>query len=511
MIGNLRKFFGSIIIKVFLVIIVLSFILWGVGDIVKNIGTGYAAKVAGKSIPTELLLAQVEKEKRRIEMQSGEPFQDAMKNQLMQFVLDRMINNELIDKFITKEHLNVSDAKALESIQQENIFKDKEGKFDSAKLKEFVLANKINERKFVDEIQKEISRKMVLDVISSRIPSDDIVKLIKQFLNFEYKISIYKMDVANQTEKFDPSDQEQQKFYENNKSLFMSPESRDVQYFQIALDDIKKTIKVTEDELQEEYKLRDYREAKASFDSMKSKLEAEIVAKKLDNVLQKLLDEIEDNIASGMNIDEISKKYNKQIVILNNITQSSENLGIPGVLRDKIMSDSNIEEAKVVLNHGDAIYVYKVKYITEPAPIAFDKVKDVINRHLKNAYYVKLLQQLPDSSEKLVLDIKEINFKILDIDSKIPATIPASLIGDTLSRNIGEFSGIHKGMEGIFYLAKLTDIQEVPAQLENEAALERSIKNNIQNEIIWAFFNYMRENQGVRVNKAVFNNRPSEE
>lgn len=506
MIKNFKSLFGSILIKFFLAIIVVSFVFWGIGDIVKNIGTNHAAKVAGKTIPTEEFLKAVEIEKRGIEAQTGEPIKENLIDQVKFFVLDRMINNIVLDNYIKKNNLQISDQKALEVIKNEKVFKNEQGKFDPVKLKEFISRNNLNERKFVDDVQADVSRKMLLDVISSRIVADDIVNLMKQFVNIQYFVSVYKLDINKQNAHYKPSEDEKKAFYEKNKSFFMTDESRDFKYFTIPYNVIKTYIKISEDELKNEYNSRDFKDNTQTFDQMKSKLKTEIEYKKLEELVQAQINKIDDDIASGKTIDEIAERYKGKVKYTENLSKSNQDLSLSIFLREKVLADDNLDEVRVSVNVNDAIYVYKINTINKPYPLDYKDVSNNLAKFLIREHYIKELKNFTETkhANDVIIDKQEYSFKVSDIQDKLPVTIPANVVGDALDRKIGEFSGVHKGLEDVFYVAVLDRAVETDSTIQNEKEVIANLSNSIKNELMWQFVNYLRNEYGNEINKSVF-------
>lgn len=123
MMDNLRAAANNVVLKIILALIMLSFILTGVGSYLIGGSNDYAAKVNDQDISRAQLEQAMQSERGRLQQKLGEQFSVLAANegymqQLRQQVLGQLINNVLLDQYARKLGLTVSDEQVKESIRQ---------------------------------------------------------------------------------------------------------------------------------------------------------------------------------------------------------------------------------------------------------------------------------------------------------------------------------------------------------------------------------------------------------
>lgn len=114
MMDNLRAAANNVVLKIILALIMLSFILTGVGSYLIGGSNDYAAKVNDQDISRAQLEQAMQSERGRLQQKLGEQFSVLAANegymqQLRQQVLGQLINNVLLDQYARKLGLTVSD------------------------------------------------------------------------------------------------------------------------------------------------------------------------------------------------------------------------------------------------------------------------------------------------------------------------------------------------------------------------------------------------------------------
>lgn len=142
MMDNLRAAANHVVLKVILALIIISFVLTGVGNYLIGGSGDYAAKVDGQEIGRAQLEQAVQNERSRLQQQLGDQFSvlagnEGYMKELRKQVLSRMIDDVLLDQYAKKLNLAISDAQVKEAIRAMPYFQS-DNHFDNAKYLDMV-------------------------------------------------------------------------------------------------------------------------------------------------------------------------------------------------------------------------------------------------------------------------------------------------------------------------------------------------------------------------------------
>jgi len=142
MMDNLRAAANHVVLKIILGLIIVSFILTGVGNYLIGGNNNYAAKVNGQEIGRSQFENAVAAERNRLQQKHGERFSELASNEaymksMRQQVLSRLIDEALLDQYAQHLGLGVSDEQVKKAIFSTQAFQNN-GKFDNARYNALV-------------------------------------------------------------------------------------------------------------------------------------------------------------------------------------------------------------------------------------------------------------------------------------------------------------------------------------------------------------------------------------
>jgi peptidyl-prolyl cis-trans isomerase D len=137
MMDNLRAAANHVVLKIILGLIVLSFVLTGVGNYLIGGSSDYAAKVNGQEISRAQLDDAVQNQRSRLQQQLGDQFaalagSDGYMQQLRQQSLNNLIDVTLLEQYSKKLGVTVSDQQIKDAILATPQFQTN-NQFDNAK------------------------------------------------------------------------------------------------------------------------------------------------------------------------------------------------------------------------------------------------------------------------------------------------------------------------------------------------------------------------------------------
>ena len=255
MLTTLRKSANHIVTKIFLGLLVLTFILWGVGDMLRGTKDDIAFKV-GDIEYTKTEWARFYKSQFERLGDDYKQFYDINSGELKELFLTQLVNSALLKEEARRLGVSVGDDAVKYEIINNMPGLMRDGKFDKTLLANFLQNANISESFFIEKIREELVQKLIIETISSaNLLNNILLEQITEALHLKKEIEIYKPNIYFFDIKEQPTDDQLQVVLESNKSLFTVPEKRDVAFVKFHLEDAK-TIneKISKEELEGFYK-----------------------------------------------------------------------------------------------------------------------------------------------------------------------------------------------------------------------------------------------------------------
>lgn len=237
-----RKQSESRIIKFFLGLIMLTFVLWGFGSFLTRGAAGRNVAVVGKAKITEkewykALNQQVGFRERVFgrKMLNEEVNDPAFRSS----VINMMVNGELINQEAKKMKLLIGDDTAALNIMENSFFRDEDGTIDREKLERYLKYQGISEQQFFEIVKEDLKSKFVLDAIkNANFTLDSTVRLLASAYYAKHKFNVYELSAEDITIEHEPSAEELQSIYRKDGVAYTVPEKRKVLYIMFSERDI---------------------------------------------------------------------------------------------------------------------------------------------------------------------------------------------------------------------------------------------------------------------------------
>lgn len=232
MLEAIRKRTSSLVVKLLFVLLILSFGLWGVADVLSPTPRDqWAAKVADVTISTEAMSEQYQQELRRLQQVLGQRFDadQARALGLPQRVLGQMIDRTLIDLEATDLGLVISDQLVRQEIVNDERFRNALGQFDPEVFRQSLAATGLTEEMFVSWVRNDIARGQVIDSIVAGVTTPrPVLDALYRHRNEKRSGEFITVNGSKLATVGDPGDQVLRSFFDENEPLFTAPEYRSV-------------------------------------------------------------------------------------------------------------------------------------------------------------------------------------------------------------------------------------------------------------------------------------------
>ena len=259
MLQEMRKYTRSWPASILLGAIALSFVVWGIADVFKGSTDSSVATVGGTAIGADVYQREYNDTLKNQVGPDGKPMSSdlARKLKVPDQVLQSMIGRTALDEVVKRLGLTTSDAILAGDIRNIRGFQGPLGGFDHNTFLRVITDRGYTEQEFLDTMRSDMTREQLLDAARGgfEFPAGYTAALFA-FLN-EVRAADFVVLPASAAGAIPaPTDAQLQDYMKKNPGRFSTPEYREVDFAEIAPDDVANQVQVTDAQLRQQYELR---------------------------------------------------------------------------------------------------------------------------------------------------------------------------------------------------------------------------------------------------------------
>ena len=462
MLGKLRDFSRSKLAGVLIVIIIIPFVFWGMGSVFSGGNANNVAKIDNKNISTQDFIEYVNSS--RI---NPDDLRNNLDKNILEEILSQIISLQLLKMEIDDASLIISDQILFNKIIKDKKFQEN-NKFSRIKYEKFLLENNSSAVEYEAKLKDSELQADLFQYISGGVISP------KFYTKNKYLEETKKINVK----------------YINLEKLYKS---------EFTKDEIEKYINDNIEELKTDYITFSYTEI-----SPKTLIDVDEFNKSFFNEL----DNLENDILNGSNINELKLKYNLDL---------NEKVKYSGLEKNKtyfseIYKNRNGEKIQII-EYDEFYLLYEISKIEKLLPeTGKQEFRDKVVEKLKNLekfnYNKEILQKIESKnffdSDFVKIAKNEGNINSAQINS----------IDDSSLFNVDSLNLLYTIPENDFllivdnnmnvYLTKVIDFEYNNFNEQSEEFNKSSIKSKIilKNYISMAYDDYINSKYDVNI----FNN-----
>lgn len=249
------KWLGRLVLTVIMGFLIISFAIWGIGDIFRGGVNRTVATVGSSSISAEEFRAGYNAELQRIQRQVRRV---VTSDEARAFGLDRELLNRQIDEVALtaqakKLGLAVDQLTVMRSITEAPEFKSN-GVFDRARLADALAQAGLSEQAFLQKQADLVLRQQLFNGLAGGMPGAKALgKAIHQFRNEERNLDVIIVPVDKVPPAAEPDEAALKAFFDERKAEFRTVETRKVSVIQVQPVDFAAGLVVTEADLRAFY------------------------------------------------------------------------------------------------------------------------------------------------------------------------------------------------------------------------------------------------------------------
>jgi peptidyl-prolyl cis-trans isomerase D len=326
---------GKSIMAVVMGLLIISFAIWGIGDIFRGFGQSNLAEIGNTTIGIEQFRNYYNDKLSQLGRRMGRPITP---DQARALGLDRQILGQLVaetalDQKARDMNLGVSDALISERITADPAFHGLNGKFDRARFEYGIRELGFTEQRFVqDQRQLLMRRQIALSLTGEMAAPTAAQNAINIFRNEKRTADVIVLGAGQAGEIANPTPEVLQKYFDERKTLFRAPETRKVTLLSVTADSLA-AWEVVSDEDAKTY----YEQHANNFGTTERRNLRQIVFPNMQDAQAAA-----DKLAQGKSFDDIAKERG--------LTEKDTDLGL---VEKKGVIDPAVADAAFALREGE--------------------------------------------------------------------------------------------------------------------------------------------------------------
>jgi peptidyl-prolyl cis-trans isomerase D len=260
MLQAIRSKASSLVVKILFAALILSFGVWGIGDIFRNRSTDTTvATVGGMSISADQLQEAVRADIARLRGTLGTSLTIDQAKQLgiVDAALDHLITADLLQLEVQRLHLAIGDEAVRNAIVGNPNFRGTGGGFDRNVYAQVLAVNRLTETQYEEMTRTDMVRsELTISLTEGLTPPATLTSAFYRAQDERRTADMVTLPASAARPAPTPSPADLDAYYQAHPDRFRTPELRDFTVATLLIDDVIKTITVPDDQLRAEYQSR---------------------------------------------------------------------------------------------------------------------------------------------------------------------------------------------------------------------------------------------------------------
>lgn len=258
MLDSLRRHATGWVAKLLFAILILSFAVWGIGDVfLGSTGGNRLAEVAGSTITNEEVTDEFDRQFRQMQEQFGQQLdrQAAVSLGVLNQALQTAIARRLVDAHARDLDLVVADETLAQRIRQDPNFQS-QGGFDRARFDLFLRSIGMSEQDYIASLRNDLVRGRLIDALAGPVAAPEtLARKLVEHREERRRGTALLVEAAGVTVE-DPSEEALAAYLKENEQAYSAPEYRDLTLLVLGPEDLVEEIEVSDADVRAAYDSR---------------------------------------------------------------------------------------------------------------------------------------------------------------------------------------------------------------------------------------------------------------
>ena len=260
MITAFRRYLETWVVRGFFLIMVLAFMSWGVGDVVRLIGTStWAAKVGSQTIEGPQLQDAYQRQISQLQrnMPPGQEATPEMRSNAANEALQALIAQAAVDQELQRLHIVSPDPAVRQAVFSTPAFRGRDGQFDRQTFEAVLRNNGLSEPRFLEMVRSDLAQRQLIGTVAAGATAPQVMLGPLFATQFEKRSAdMVEFPFAGAPEPPAPTQAELQRWYDNHPDFYSTPEYRRIKAVVLSPESLAKDIAITDAELHAAYDQR---------------------------------------------------------------------------------------------------------------------------------------------------------------------------------------------------------------------------------------------------------------
>jgi peptidyl-prolyl cis-trans isomerase D len=432
----------SWIVKILFVLLIVPFVIWGIGDMLRTrTREPNVAEVGNVEITATQLRREFDRQMRQYRQVFGENFdtEQAKKLGLVDKTLAGMVARTLFDLYVDKLGLVASDAQVRARIEADPLFKSGTGEFDLGRFAAFLRQVGLDEAGYVKTVRRDMLRQQLVEAVTAGVAAPKaLVDRLYRYRNETRVADTLLVTAASMPEPAAPGDAELQAFHDQHQDMFQAPEYRSLTMVQLLPEQFAAGLSVPEDKLEQAYEQR-----KSEFDQPERREVEQIVFS--DEAKAK---EAADKLAAGEDFAKVAQETTgAPPVPLGKIEKSGFMTDLSALADAAFSTDAGKTAGPIKTPLG--WHIIRVISIEPGAKSSFEQARPQLEKELVNEMAInKMIETANQLDDALAggaslddaakeLGLAETKIDAVDAQGQAPDGVPvAKIVANKLALNL---------------------------------------------------------------------------
>jgi len=260
MLEAIRSRAASFVVKGLFIILALSFVVWGVADVVTPGGdVNYPIRVGERDVSAEILRSEYQRELSRLRAATGQRIdtEDAQALGVPAAIVSRVVRRTLLELGAADLPLLIDDAVVRTTIQENPAFRNFQGTFDRDRFFQALFASGLSEAAYVDALRTDIATSHLTDSITSGVVAPQtVIDRLYRFRGERRRIEMIRIPEARFQDVGQPAETDLATLHQDLADQYTAPEYRAVTAVVLKAADLAREIAVDDAAIDEAYAAR---------------------------------------------------------------------------------------------------------------------------------------------------------------------------------------------------------------------------------------------------------------
>ena len=257
MITALRRYLETWVVRGFFLIMVLAFVSWGIGDVVRLVSTStWVAKVGGQTIEGTQLQEAYQRQMSQVtrNLPAGQEPTPEMRSGVAKEALQQLIAQAALGQELQRLHIVTPDPAVRQTIFSMPAFRGPNGQFDRQIFEAVLRNNGLNEPRFLELMRSDLAQRQLMEAVSAGAATPEIMLRPLFQGQFEKRSAdTVEFPLAAAAEPPAPTPADLQRWYDNHPDLYSTPEFRRIKAVVLSPQTLARDIPISDADLQAAY------------------------------------------------------------------------------------------------------------------------------------------------------------------------------------------------------------------------------------------------------------------